>query len=242
MDKTREHWVDLDRYLELFSELASQKAPSELARADDAICGYVKLLPSVKNHFLIALVFSGINKLRATQVLIRGGAVTETTPLMRVSLECVLYALAVKCDSKVSNAWENRHSDEDAKKFLRRELGKRSKNILKSQNENVASNYDMLYQKLIDFGAHPNIASIAPLMKYAAANEGPRLDFQQLSSGPERLAIGSLLLKSYFVFGQVLLLIWPDAKGSEKMPDTLNAINTDSDQLMSDCLSQFQKA
>ncbi|MEQ1936068.1 MAG: hypothetical protein ABL962_19615, partial [Fimbriimonadaceae bacterium] len=94
------------------------------------------------------------------------GAAAETYPLVRSCLEYAGYALLIHGTPEKGEVWVSRHDDEAALQAVRSNfsVGKVQAAIA-AANADKARAYKTLYDRSIDFGAHPNIHGLASNMK-----------------------------------------------------------------------------
>jgi len=94
---------------------------------------------------------------RAASLLSMAGQNTETFPVIRSCLENALYALHINKYPGNDDVWMHRHRGDEALKKAKKTFGYTSvyKTFEKIDPE-TAKVADMLYQRAIDFGAHPN--------------------------------------------------------------------------------------
>ena len=85
------------------------------------------------------------------------GQLFESQSLLRVCLESAAYGYFVNDDHERFERWLNRHGDADARKAVRNEFthGKVS-NALAAADATLGKIYKELYDRTIDYGAHPN--------------------------------------------------------------------------------------
>lgn len=94
---------------------------------------------------------------RAASLLSMAGQNIETFPVVRCCLENAMYALHINKNPGNDDVWMNRHRGDEALKKAKKAFGYSSvyKTFEKIDLE-TAKVADMLYQRAIDFGAHPN--------------------------------------------------------------------------------------
>jgi hypothetical protein len=95
------------------------------------------------------------------------GQFAESFALFRVCLENTIYGYYIHRKPEMANIWLNRHKDNEATKKVKANF--QIKNILElldEENKQVSEEVRMAYDKTIDFGAHPNVYSIACNLKY----------------------------------------------------------------------------
>ncbi|MDJ0822013.1 MAG: hypothetical protein QNJ09_09440 [Paracoccaceae bacterium] len=88
---------------------------------------------------------------------IMAGQLYEAQALLRLCLEQGAYAHYIGDDQTRWTVWMNRHDNDAAKKAVRDEFthGKVSRHIT-AANVKLGKNYTTLYERTIDYGAHPN--------------------------------------------------------------------------------------
>jgi hypothetical protein len=94
---------------------------------------------------------------RAASGLAMSGQVTETFPVLRTALEYGLYGLHISRNPDLGEIWYRRHDSEKAKNQVRQEFSIKSvKATLSHEDGELNSVVHELYDRLIDFGGHPN--------------------------------------------------------------------------------------
>ena len=90
------------------------------------------------------------------------GQVTDGFPQVRAVLEYAGYALHIHKNPWCEELWTRRHDDDDALRAVRREfhMSKVAATIAAS-NSHTSGVFDHLYQRTIDFGAHPNERAVS---------------------------------------------------------------------------------
>lgn len=92
------------------------------------------------------------------------GHLAPIFPVLRVSLESACYANEMLRRSELQDIWLKRHQDEESRKRCRREFGAGLIASVSKRLGEVLVDGDKLiiehYEKLIDYGGHPNIASV----------------------------------------------------------------------------------
>jgi len=89
------------------------------------------------------------------------GQVVDAYPLIRSCLEYAGYAQLIHQDYDVARTWLNRHADEKSTAKVRNTFTQTNiKDALSRRDQSLCKTYDHLYQRTIDFGAHPNERSV----------------------------------------------------------------------------------
>jgi hypothetical protein len=105
--------------------------------------------------------------------------VPETFVVLRSSLENALYALHIKKNPTAGEIWLKRHDNEDTLKDTRKEFT--YKNVietLEKTDSSICKTTKNLYERAIDFGAHPNEQAITSSLKLIDTES--RREFRQL--------------------------------------------------------------
>lgn len=118
------------------------------------------------------------------------GQVAEVFPMLRSSLEYAGYALHIHANPPLAEVWLRRHDDDACTRANKDAFAiRRVRESIHDASERLALVYDTLYQRTIDFGAHPNEqgVSINVVVKEQASRriieqvylhgDGPALDY-----------------------------------------------------------------
>jgi hypothetical protein len=93
------------------------------------------------------------------------GQVAETFPLLRSTLEFAGYGLRIAVNDPLGEVWLRRHDDEETIKVVKREFTiSNIRGTIEARDKKLAEVFDTLYQRAVDFGAHPNERSITGSM------------------------------------------------------------------------------
>jgi hypothetical protein len=85
------------------------------------------------------------------------GQVPEAFMLLRACLENGLYGLYISRRPASADVWLRRHESDSAKSKVRREFSNPNLwRVLENENRNIYEVANMLYERTIDYGAHPN--------------------------------------------------------------------------------------
>lgn len=145
-----------------------------------------KFFQTIIDHLLNAPDFLAAMLLLRTHSAYRGacrlslsGQVPETFVLLRSCIENALYALHINQNPEAGEKWLKRHDDKESLKVAKNEF--KYVNVIKtldSVNPSICQTVRILYERSIDFGAHPNERSITSSMKII--EKGERTEFKQL--------------------------------------------------------------
>ncbi|MDQ0313660.1 hypothetical protein J2S73_000097 [Amorphus orientalis] len=94
---------------------------------------------------------------RASVSSVMGGQVYEAYAILRVCLEQAAYGFYIGSDSARWELWAQRGESKESRAAVRKEFtaGKIIRH-LRMMAPNIAGKYERLYERLIDYGAHPN--------------------------------------------------------------------------------------
>lgn len=94
---------------------------------------------------------------RAAVNLAMGGQLYEVQSLLRLCLEHTAYGFFIGDDQALWTRWMKREESKKNKEAVRREFAHGAiKNKVKKADAAVGGNFEAMYERLIDFGAHPN--------------------------------------------------------------------------------------
>jgi hypothetical protein len=130
--------------------------------------------------FLASLfLFRTHSAYRAACRLSLSGQVPETFVLLRSCIEYPLYALHINGNPELGEKWIDRHKDEESFKSVRNEFqyGRVIK-TLETIDPAICRTSKLLYERSIDFGAHPNERSITSSMKVIKGRD--RIEYKQI--------------------------------------------------------------
>jgi len=116
---------------------------------------------------------------RAACRLSLSGQVPEAFVLLRSCIEYSLYALHINKNPEAGGKWIKRHEDEESLKSAKNEFqfGRVIK-TLETIDPSICQTSRLLYERSIDFGAHPNERSITSSLKVIKGND--RIEYKQL--------------------------------------------------------------
>ncbi len=129
---------------------------------------------------------------RAACRLALSGQATDSFPSLRSCIEYGLYALHINQNPNLGEIWLRRHDNEEAKKLSRQsfphvEVAKSLKVLGAKLHETI----EKLYERTIDFGAHPNEMAITGSMTITE-KEG-RKEYAQIYLHADSLALEHVL-------------------------------------------------
>lgn len=85
------------------------------------------------------------------------GQCADIYPQVRVALEYAAYASFMHVHPNAEETWLRRHDDKSAMKSVKEDFKiVKLREAIKAKNRAIAEVFDTLYQRAIDFGAHPN--------------------------------------------------------------------------------------
>lgn len=93
--------------------------------------------------------------------LVTSGQISEAYMILRGCLESSLYAYFIFKDPSKKETWLTRHDNENTRKQMRKEFSyKNIFPILEAEDGVLSKNFNILYERTIDYGAHPNPKSL----------------------------------------------------------------------------------
>jgi hypothetical protein len=138
------------------------------------------------------------------------GQFAESYSLIRGCLECSAYALHIHTNKNLEDMWLNRNMDEASKKACRKAFKITPiKQTLSSYEPRLEEIWSTLYELTIDFGAHPNQASILSTSKIENQKDSISLQNNVISSSDLNI---DLSLKTVYEAGICALLIFEKIK------------------------------
>lgn len=145
---------------------ARKQEAHRLCRIDDLMSeigdDWTGMKPSSIALVPLMMFFRCHSAFRAAAAIGMGGATTEGMAVLRLSLEWAGYSALIAQKPELADIWWERDSDVKAKKTMRRSFGHEDILVaIKSYDPQLASAYSDLYERLIQFGAHPNEKAVS---------------------------------------------------------------------------------
>ena len=123
---------------------------------------------------------------RAACLLIISGQITESFPILRACLEYSLYALHISKNKVALEAWLKRDRDDASKKAMLSEFRMQElQSTLKTIDPKLSRGVQILYERCIDFGAHPNPMAVASNLTFSLNSGEFEIKVQAMHSNPE---------------------------------------------------------
>ncbi len=115
--------------------------------------------------------------------LTAGGQIPEAFMVLRGCLENALYGLYIYKNPKIAELWMNRNTDEASKKIVKSEfkLGK-IMDVLEQEFKALVIPVKTLYERTIDYGAHPNVDSILSVLKREEIGDSVKFNLNYLDA------------------------------------------------------------
>ncbi len=144
---------------------ANKAEAHRICRIDDVMAeiseNWKVVSPTVENIVPLMMFFRSHSAFRSAATLGFGGALVEGMAVLRLSLEFAGYAALIADDPTLALPWFDRDTKATAKKRVRDEFqGGKIKAALTKLDPKVSAAYGEIYERLIQFGAHPNEKSI----------------------------------------------------------------------------------
>lgn len=149
-------------YRNRFATFANKRNWFErLAALDACFVGLANEWLNPQNPLTPMLFIRCHSAYRATCEHAFAGQVPDTFPQLRACLEYAGYALHIHKNPELGETWLKRNDDKIAKKAVINEFKPwRIRATIKRANRHAALVFDELYERAIDFGAHPNAAAV----------------------------------------------------------------------------------
>lgn len=94
------------------------------------------------------------------------GQIAESFAMSRACLEAAGYSLHVMANPSLGPVWIKRHDDDASKAAVRKEFSPdRIRRSIDQRNKKAAEIFQKLYERAIDFGAHPNERSLSSTLE-----------------------------------------------------------------------------
>lgn len=159
---------------------AQKRELHRLCRIDDLMFdvtnGWSGGSPTAQSIVPLLMYFRSHSAFRAACAMGMGGAIVEGVAVLRQSLEFAGYAALVHSDPTLASIWWDRdQTDEDEKKARRTFTHGAVVAANGKLDTSLPGIYDTLYDRLIQFGAHPNEKSISGSMKLDIAEAETKL-------------------------------------------------------------------
>jgi hypothetical protein len=160
---------DADRLERL--HLLLKTAGENLTNSPDWFAGFFLL--KAHSHYLAAVR------------LAMGCQIPETHMVLRGCLESALYGFYLHKNPASRITWLSRHNDEASKKRVKDEFKNRTMlDLLTSSNQHVGSVAETLYDRTIDYGAHPNERALSTNLRKKEGEDFVQFDYNYLHDDP----------------------------------------------------------
>jgi hypothetical protein len=141
-----------------------------LCRIDDLMfeiaSGWKGKSPTVASIVPLMMFFRSHSAFRAAAALGMGGAVVEGLAGLRQCLEFASCASLVNDDKALAQIWCDRDQNGESEKKVRRAFTHGAvQSAIRKSDARLAEIYDDLYDRVIQFGAHPNEKSVSGSLK-----------------------------------------------------------------------------
>lgn len=123
------------------------------------------------------LLFRSHSAFRAGVAGAMAGQCAEAPSLLRLCLECAGYAAVMNAKPELVELWLRRHDSDETKRQVRRAFTVSVVTAsLRGLDPSLATAFSILYERLIDFGAHPNERMVTSNIKTIRGPEEMRVD------------------------------------------------------------------
>lgn len=149
---------------------ANKREAHRLCRIDDLLfevaSDWKGSPPNVETIVPVMMFFRAHSAFRAAAALGFGGATVEGLAVLRLCLEYAGYAALIARDPSLAEAWFDRDTDAAGKAVVRKAFTHGAiKAAIEKADPKLSSAYGELYERLIQFGAHPNEKSVTANLK-----------------------------------------------------------------------------
>ena len=160
---------------------ANKPESHRLCRIDDVMfeiaTDWKGIAPTVENMAPLMMFFRAHSAFRAGCSVGMGGMTVEGMAVLRLSLEFAGYACLLKESPSLAMVWWDRDVDEKTLKEARRQLtGSAVAKAVKKMDSRLGEIYEMLYDRTIQFGGHPNEKTVTQSLKMHNTPEETRID------------------------------------------------------------------
>lgn len=158
----------------------------------------IKQVPTIfdrpqKHEQAGAMLFTRMfSVLRAAARLVFAGQQYEARVVLRSALECGVYGWALTTDKSLREVWQSRDDNDKTRKVARNALQWCSlKTALRNESPQIEKKIAVIYDNLIDLGAHPNPGGIVDGMFSSVDAEGSPMLMTLFGGGtPESITAG----------------------------------------------------
>jgi hypothetical protein len=160
------------------------------------------------------------------------GQLAETWVLLRACIENSLYAFYISRNPKHAKIWIDRHKDEASKKKCKDTFKVGSIWAeLKTSSATTAKEAKQLYDRAIDWGAHPNERSVFP--NIVPKQDGSGLSLHLITSDPTFIRVGVIYtIKTSLLTFRIFALVFPDVFGQPNLQVKMTNLSQQSRPLM----------
>lgn len=169
------------------------------------------------------------------------GQMTETWILLRALIENCLYAFYIFESPERADIWVNRHKDETSNKKCKDTFKVGSIWAeLKIRSKRTANEAKTLYDKAIDWGAHPNERSLFPNL--VPKPNGSGLSLRLVNANPAfiRASVIYTIRTSLFTF-RIFNLVFPEVFGQPKIDIKIQNLDRQLAPLMASLLELLKQ-
>lgn len=165
---------------------------SHLQKISEVFDKAIGHLNNVKEWFVVFFILRAHSAYLAGIRLSTSGQVCEAFMVLRGCLEVALYGYYFYRNPGKAEMWMRRHDDEKSKKVVRNEflIGKML-DLLEKESPGTGKLMRQLYERCIDYGAHPNERSMTSNMRRMTEGKETRFDLIYIDNGrlPTRMCM-----------------------------------------------------
>lgn len=155
-----------------FATFHNKKTEYELLEEIDSYFELIITNLTGRSEILVSMLFARAHSTyRGAVRLAISGQCPEAFSLLRTAIECSIYALRIYKNPYLVEVWLNRHENDASLTKAKSEFSySKALLTLESSDKNHADKINLLYQRCIDFGAHPNEMSVTGNMEINQLN------------------------------------------------------------------------
>ncbi|MEE9387893.1 MAG: hypothetical protein V3U96_04730 [Paracoccaceae bacterium] len=201
--------MSLSKYSEAFKSNLDGPIPVFVGQLDGLLFEFLSSVPKDGYFRALNLLHYGYANFRSAVLLTQGGAVAAVPSVLRNSLEASAYGFLFHHNKDWWDLWQKREQELNAKNKFRNSGLSNAKSALQKEDDTLLNQFNVLYETLISFGAHPNYFGVDEIVSYEPL-EGDRVfvSFNQLAGELERERAYLLVGQTGVFFGSILGALW----------------------------------
>lgn len=140
-----------------YATYANKEEFKTLRKIDDCFFRILDKPINPRPWFPFQFIHRSHSAFRAACGMIMAGQLQESNAMLRLSLETAAYGYYVSTDQLIAEAWLQRHDGLDQLKDFKRKFQHVTvRELIKANAGKLGQIFEELYERTIDYGAHPN--------------------------------------------------------------------------------------